>query len=513
MTGGGSTRHRSIGRGRAAVVRRRRDAGFGCGPRRSLVDRGCGERAGEERLAEVLEAAWSPFVDRLTTVGAVQELLGGVDSRGLTPSERVALVDALGQLNAAVYGGVGWEGFARSYLPGQGVRGDVARGVAGSSTQSHSSGPGVDFSVLGNGLPSQVVEVLQGLSPVVADLVGSGGGAGVVARQLDLLRDAVIDGVTSEVLPGVDGRVLVQAREDLATLWDGYLVRVPQESAGTLATMWGGDRGQVPQEGTWILTSLWLYVAEGARTGSVPAYLGPKVDELSGAWRPRCASGSSRRYRSALGRNRAARHRRDCGSRAARRSVEAGPEGAPVGRDGDLMLASTSQSSRQPVAGVGGAGARASQQEVTRAWEAEQAGERARALGEAARVIYLAEVNARLSEGERALPGILVRPVDVQLAAHFLDEFRLPQDLVSDVFSRALGEPSLDDLATAVEVLGLRQRPSVQTFLMTGPITPTRCSGSGFRRRFGGLCGGLIIRRGVTPRPGLGEGRVPAWLP
>ena len=95
----------------------------------------------------------------------------------------------------------------------------------------------MDFSVLGNGLPSQVVEVLQGLSPVVADLVGSGAGAGVVARQLDLLRDAVIDGVTTRALPGVDGRVLVQAREDLATLWDGYLARVPQEGTETLTPL------------------------------------------------------------------------------------------------------------------------------------------------------------------------------------------------------------------------------------------------------------------------------------
>ena len=65
-------------------------------------------------------------------------------------------------------------------------------------------------------------------------------------------------------MPGVDGRALVQAREDLAALWDGYLAQVPQEGAETL-------------------TPLWSYVLEGARTGSLPAHLGPMVDEFGGA--------------------------------------------------------------------------------------------------------------------------------------------------------------------------------------------------------------------------------------
>ena len=309
----------------------------------------------EQRL-DVVGEARNQFVDRLTTAGAVQELLGGLAFRSLTPSERIALADSLGQLNETVYREVAQVGEFRAFdgrsvlddlppemrestrrLRGRGVRGD---------RRGHS--PEVDFSALGNGLPSQVVEALQGLSPVVTDLVGSGADVGVVARQLDLLRDAVIDGVTSQALPGVDGRALVQAREDLATLWDGYLAQVPQEGAETL-------------------TPLWSYALEGTRTGSLPAHLGPMVDELGGAMalalrdqvqqaaQPSTEQGQGGRTAAAAGPGRCGTRSRAGGTACHRRCrpTGAGPDGGRARDPADLRHGRPPRVSGQELVGVG----------------------------------------------------------------------------------------------------------------------------------------------------------------
>ncbi|HET9654121.1 MAG TPA: toxin glutamine deamidase domain-containing protein, partial [Kineosporiaceae bacterium] len=233
----------------------------------------------EQRLAESGAESGNPVVDRLTTAGAVQEVLGGLAPRDLTPSEQTALADSLGQLNETVFRDVAQAGEFRA-PEGTSALDDLPPELRALQAQANAAGartpdkglasiaedaaPVVDIPALGSGLPAQVVTALQGLSPVVTDLAGSGADPGAVARQLDLLRDAVIDGATAQALPGVDGRVLVQAREDLATLWDGYLA-------------------EVPQEGTETLVPLWSQVLEGTRTGSLPEHLGSMVDQLGGA--------------------------------------------------------------------------------------------------------------------------------------------------------------------------------------------------------------------------------------
>ena len=88
----------------------------------------------EQRLAEVVGEARSPLVNRLTTAGAVQELLGGLAFRELTSSEQTALVDSLGQLNETVFRDVAQAGefraWTRAFGPGRPSPGDAATRAA-----------------------------------------------------------------------------------------------------------------------------------------------------------------------------------------------------------------------------------------------------------------------------------------------------------------------------------------------------------------------------------------------
>jgi hypothetical protein len=133
------------------------------------------------RLSDVGPDVRSSMVDRLTTAGAVRELLGGMAFRRLTPPERIALIDALGQLNETIFR-------------------DVAQAATkGLATIAEGMPPGVGFSAWGSVDGRQLAQAREDLTTLWDE-------TGAAPVELTEAGERAPSLVESSVVESVDGR-------------------------------------------------------------------------------------------------------------------------------------------------------------------------------------------------------------------------------------------------------------------------------------------------------------------